>query len=259
MKLGLLWQYYDLKKAANREKHILAAVDAVFGRTGWDKAHALSLCPQGRYFHVGEILRPVFAEAEWSLSRCNRHTLIFTNAGHPRRGTENLFGAISILKNEFPDIRLRLAGTISTRSGYGRFLRRRMSELEIDSHVDFLGYLGGDAMAQELTSAHIFAGTSYIENSPNSLAEAMVVGVPCVASYVGGTPSMVTDGETGILYPVEDIALLADSIRTLFSDDALAKRIGGRARDLGMRRHDPKTVTDQLIRGYETIVRSSRI
>ena len=68
-------------------------------------------------------------------------------------------------------------------------------------------------MARELTRSHAFVISSYIENSPNSLAEAMLVGMPCVASFVGGIPSMVDDGRTGLLYPVDDVALLAAQIR----------------------------------------------
>jgi glycosyltransferase involved in cell wall biosynthesis len=255
LKYGLSWQYYDLRKAVRREKDILAAVDAVFGRTAWDKAHAKILCPQARYHRVGEILRPAFANSSWDLSQCNRHTLISTNVGHPRRGTENLFAAVAILKDEFPDIRLRLAGTVSTRSGYGRFLHRKIAELNIGGQVEFLGYLGGEDMARELSTAHVFASTSYIENSSNSLSEAMVVGIPCVASFFGGTPSMVSDGENGILYPVDDIPLLAESIRKLFVNDTLSENIGRNARELGMRRHDPKHVIDQLIDGYEAVSR----
>ena len=49
-------------------------------------------------------------------------------------------------------------------------------------------------------NSHIFH-SSYIENSPNSVGEAQMVGVPVVASRVGGTDSMVEHGKTGFMYP----------------------------------------------------------
>ena len=79
-----------------------------------------------------------------------------------------------------------------------------------------MGYLDGDAMVRELLRTHVFAITSYIENSANSLAEAMMVGMPCIASFVGGLPSMIHDNDTGLLYPVEDVPLLANKIRRIF-------------------------------------------
>jgi L-malate glycosyltransferase len=251
--LGLFWQYFYSKKGAIREAEILSGVDGLLGRTEWDHAHALEYNQKAIYCHVGEILRPAFTGVRWSLNDCDRHTLIYTNAGHPRRGTENLLSAVAFLRKEFPDIRLRLAGIISTRSGYGRFIRRRISELDLDDRVDLLGYLNDTAMVRELLRAHVFAITSYIENSANSLAEAMLVGVPCIASFVGGLPSMVRDNDTGLLYPVEDVPLLADKIRKLFHDDALTVRLGRNAQIVARDRHDPKTVVGQLVSAYDKV------
>ena len=64
-------------------------------------------------------------------------------------------------------------------------------------------------MTRELRRAHVFAISSYIENSPNSLCEAMQAGMPCVATYAGGIPSLVEDGRTGLLFPPGDAPLLA--------------------------------------------------
>lgn len=248
--LGLLHQYADMRRGARQEARILAAVEGVLGRTAWDEAWARQLNPAARYATVGEILRPAFRDLRWSLPACERHTLVYTNAGHPRRGTENLLAAVALLKPEFPALKLRLAGVVSERSGYGRFLRRRIRDLRITDAVEFLGYLDDAAMARELLRAHLFVISSYVENSPNSLAEAMLVGMPCVASYVGGIPSMVEDGRTGWLYPVDDIPLLAERIRTVLRDDEAASRVGEAAREVAVRRHDPARVTDQLLAAY---------
>lgn len=254
IRLGLIWQYIDIKRGARREAKMLSAVEGFLGRTEWDRAHAMTYNRNAAYFHVGEILRSAFYDSQWSLERCDRNTLIYTNAGHPRRGTENLLAAVALLRDEFPGIRLRLTGTVSTRSGYGRFIRRRIKELGIEDRVDLLGYLDDKAMAHELLRTHVFAITSYIENSPNSLAEAMLVGMPCVASYVGGIPDMVRDGDSGLLYPVEDVPLLANKIRRIFLDDDLAVRMGNAARSVANKRHNPKTIVEQLLAAYDKIL-----
>ena len=247
---GLLWRYRDFAIGARQEREILSGARVFMGRTDWDRAHVQSLNPGASYYHVGEILRPQFAQARWSVRKCERHTVIFTNAGEPRRGTEVLLDAIQIVRREFPGARLLLAGSIGARRGYDRFLLRRIREKGLPQAVEFLGYLDGDAMARELERAHVFAISSYIENSPNSLCEAMQVGLPCAASYAGGIPGLVDHGRTGFLFPCGDAPLLADSILRIFRDDDLAARLGQAARDEATYRHAPERVVAQLLAAY---------
>jgi glycosyltransferase involved in cell wall biosynthesis len=254
LKLGLAWQYISLNRAVQREARIIASVEGLLGRTDWDNAYATQLNPDALYCRVGEILRPSFADVQWKLDNCDRYSIIYTNAGNPRRGTENLLGAVALLRKELPQIRLRLAGRVSERSGYGRFLLRHIRALGIEDNVELLGFLNEPEMIKQLLSSHIFAITSYIENSPNSLAEAMTVGMPCVASYVGGIPSMVIDGKSGSLTPVGDIPLLAHTIRNLMINDNHAQYLGENARQIALARHDPATVISQLSNSYKKIL-----
>lgn len=253
-KLGLLWDYINILKGAKREEKILSSVEGFLGRTGWDLAHTRNWNKDAIYCHVGEILRPSFKEQKWSYDQCDRHTIIFTNAGHPRRGTENLLDAVAILQIEFPDIKLRLAGTISTRSGYGKFLRHKIKKLKISDRIELLGYLDDKEMTRHLMQANVFTITSYIENSPNSLAEAMTMGMPCVASFVGGIPSMMNDEVSGLLYPVDDVSLLVQKIREVFLNPELATRLGKNARSIALKRHDPGIVVNQLIYAYDKVL-----
>lgn len=254
VRLGLIWQFWDILKGARRERRILAAANAMLGRTEWDREHTRVVNPTAPYYGVGEIMRPAFYAERWKLYDCDRLSLIYTNAGDPRRGTENLLAAIALLKVEFPAIKLRLGGLVSQRSGYGRFIRNQIRALQLEDQVEFLGYLDDAAMVKELKRAHVFAITSYIENSPNSLAEAMLVGMPCVASYVGGIPDMIYDKETGLLYPVEDVPLLANKIRTLFLNDELATRLGHQAALVARERHDPDAIVNQLLKAYASVL-----
>lgn len=258
VRLGLFWQFLEIKKGARRERKILAAAEGLLGRTDWDHAYARIYNPDAVYCQAGEVMRPVFYDSQWSLGNCERQTIIYTNAGHPRRGTENLLASVALLKHEFPAIRLRLVGSVSNRSGYGRFIRHRIKELGIEDRVELLGYLNDEAMSRELLRAHVFVISSYIENSPNSLAEAMLLGMPSIASFVGGIPSMIRDNDTGSLYPVDDVPLLADKIRSIFLDDELANSLGRNAYSVAHERHDPKTVVDQLLAAYDKVLTASR-
>ena len=255
-KLGLFWQYLYTVKAAKREAVILANVDGIIGRTQWDRAHVAACNPLVPYYHVGEIMRQSFYDRQWSVDGCNRHSLIYTNAGHPSRGIENILAAILILRRDYPDIKLRLAGAVSERSGYGRFLKRRINALGLHGVVEFAGFLDEAQMTDALLRAHIFVIASYIENSPNSLAEAMLLGMPCVAGYTGGIPDMIEPEKTGLLYPVEDVPLLAERIKRIFTDDRLATNLAEDARHVALQRHDPEAVTAQLLAAYEQFIAS---
>lgn len=247
---GLLWRYRDYSIGARQEREILAGAKAFMGRTDWDRAHVQSVNPAANYYHVGEMLRPTFAESRWDISQCERHTVIFTNAGEPRRGTEVLLDAIRIVRQHYPSAKLLLAGNIGNRRGYERFLLRKIDDSGLSPAVEFLGYLDANAMTRQLSRAHVFSISSYIENSPNSLCEAMRQGLPCVASYAGGIPSLVDHGRTGLLFPCGDAALLADSILRIFRDDELASNLGRAARDEATYRHAPERVVSQLMAAY---------
>ena len=255
---GLLWQYEGYLRGARQEREILAGAKSFMGRTDWDRAHVRSANATANYYHVGEMLRPAFREHRWDVSECERYTVIFTNAGEPRRGTEVLRRAMLTVRREFPNAKLRLAGSVGARRGYERFLRRMIAEIGLAEAVEFLGYLDGSAMARELCRAHVFAIPSYIENSPNSLCEAMQVGLPAVATYAGGIPSLVEQGRTGLFFPAGDVALLAHAILRVFRDDDLACRLGRAGRIEASERHAPQRVLSQVLDAYSGVMADSQ-
>jgi L-malate glycosyltransferase len=251
---GLFWQYRDFVHGARREREILAGTGSFMGRTDWDRAHVRSANATADYYYVGEVLRPAFEQHRWDISECERHSVIFTNVGEPRRGTEVLLKAMLTVRREFPDAKLRLGGHVGNRRGYQRFLRQTIADSGLSEAVEFLGHLDAGAMARELRRTHVFAMSSYIENSPNSLCEAMQVGLPCVATYAGGIPSLVQHGQTGLLFPSGDAPLLAEAIARLFREDDLACRLGRAARIVASERHAPDKIVSQLLDAYEQVM-----
>jgi glycosyltransferase involved in cell wall biosynthesis len=181
--------------------------------------------------------------------------VIFTNGGgEPRRGIEILLRAMVIVRRQFPDAKLRLAGNIGTRRGYERLLHGMIAELGLSDAIEFWGYLDAPSMAAGLCRSHVFAIPSYIENSPNSLCEAMQAGLPSVATFTGGIPSLIDQGRTGLLFPLGDASLLADSIMRIFADDDLARRMGRAAWADASDRHAPERVLSQLLHVYNNVL-----
>ena len=254
-----MYDYWLFKRGAIREQEIIKSSNYFLGRTTWDLAHIRKINPKSEYFKVGEILRDDYSRYYWNIRTCRRHTVIFTNAGSPFRGTEILLYAIKQLKMEYPDIKLRIAGVIKNNYYYGRIILGKIEKLGLKSEIELLGYLDSESMARALLESHVFCISSYIENSPNSLCEAQMIGIPCIASYAGGIPSLVKDDITGLLFPPGDSAVLAEKIREIFEDDELARAIGENAKKSALERHDSDRVVDQLLTAYSESIRLSKL
>lgn len=84
--------------------------------------------------------------------------------------------------------------------------------------------------------------------------EAMACEVPVVASRVGGVPEVVTDGETGFLSEVGDVAKMAKDASTLLSDKNLRQQMGQRARESALSRYRTDIVIPQYLEFYETVL-----
>jgi glycosyltransferase involved in cell wall biosynthesis len=95
---------------------------------------------------------------------------------------------------------------------------------------------------------------SAIENSPNSVGEAQILGVPCLASYVGGTADMMEHGENGLLHRFEEVEMLASNICRIFADDELALKISENARVCAAKRHDGARNASDLYQIYQKMI-----
>ena len=83
----------------------------------------------------------------------------------------------------------------------------------------------------------------------------MLVGTPSVVSGTGGVPSMARDGIEALFHPPGDAAALAEQIRRVFEDDALAVALSAGARRRALVRHAPEKILDNLLAVYEKVVR----
>lgn len=248
-----LWKgYRQINKNAKREKEIITGNSFFMGRTSWDKAYIQMLNPKAKYYYEGRILRDAFWNKHWDVNKIKRHRIIFTNAKHPRKGTEILLEAAKRLKSEYPDIEIAIAGGIPERSGYGMFLRKRFNECS--ATVNELGALKAEQMTDELLTSHVFVSPSYIDNSPNAVAEAQLVGMPLISTYTGGLPSLIAEGRTGLFFPTGDAAMLAAKLKEIFTNDDLAVRLGNKAREIAIKRHNPDCIVQGLIETYKNIL-----
>ena len=264
---SIFQQKKKFEKRGKYEKEYILRAKYVIGRTSWDKAHTRSINSNIKYQFCNESLRSGFYEAEkWSLEKCNRYTIFLSQAGYPIKGLHNVIKSVSLLKNEFPDIKVRVGGTNITTSksfkdkikisGYGKYIKKLILKKSLQENIVFLGSLSEEEMIREYQKANVFVCPSSIENSPNSLGEAQLLGTPVIASYVGGVPDMVIHNETGMLYRFEEVEMLADNIRTVFSEPNFSIYISEKAITVASLRHNRDTILKKTKLIYSEILNS---
>lgn len=197
-------------KRGEMEMEAIKLVGNVTGRTDWDRHYTHQWNPKARYFAMNETLRPTFYEGEWREENCVPHSIFLSQGDYPIKGLHYMLLALPMIREKYPDVTVYVAGnsivnhrTIKDKlklSAYGKYLRDLMQRENLQDRVHFLGRLNGEKMKEQYLKSHLFVCCSTIENSPNSLGEAMLLGVPCVSANVGGIASIFKDGEDGILY-----------------------------------------------------------
>lgn len=193
-----------------REAQILTLAGNVTGRTEFDRYYVKKCNSNAKYFTMNETLRPCFYEGQWEHDKCESHTIFLSQGDYPLKGLHYLLLAAGRLQEKYPDLQIRIAGnslvnyrTLKDKikiSGYGKYLRRLIKENGLENRVSFLGKLSAEEMKAEYLKCGLYVCCSSNENSPNSLGEAMLLGVPCVAADVGGISSLFVGGQDGILY-----------------------------------------------------------
>lgn len=246
-------------KRGQIEKEIIKKTNFIIGRTQWDRSHTFFLNPSAPYFFCNETLRSGFYNNQWHFSKCEKYSIFISQARIPIKGLHMVLDAVALIKDQFPEIKIYIAGNNFTKTenlidrlrltGYGKYILSLIKKYNLTTNVFFTGELNEDEMIDRYLKSNLFICPSSIENSPNSLGEAQILGVPCIASYVGGVPDMIKDGETGFLYRFEEIKMLALRIAQIFnmSQNEL-EQLSNSEKEVALQRHNPtvniKTLLD---------------
>ena len=140
-------------------------------------------------------------------------------------------------------------------NSYDRYLRSLVQRYHLEDKVEILGGLSAEQMKAQYLLANAFVLPSTIENSPNSLGEAMLLGVPCVASDVGGVSTMMTHGREGFIYQSTAPYMLAHYLDRIFSMEDAAAVLGQAAAVHARQTHDPRKNMEDLLGIYEALAK----
>lgn len=241
----------------------LQKTNHIIGRTTWDKACSNQINPEAKYHFCNETLREEFYKHQWDINDCEKHSIFLSQGQYPIKGLHYMLEAMPFILKKFPEAKIYISGKDITKSDafkdkllmthYGNYIKKMIKRLNLERNIIFTGPLDEEKMCQRYLKSHVFVCPSSIENSPNSLGEAMVLGVPCVASDVGGVSDMLKHKEEGFVYQTDAPYMLAHYVCEIFENEELALKFSKNAREHALKTHDRDANTRRLIEIYNNI------
>jgi glycosyltransferase involved in cell wall biosynthesis len=247
-------EYKIFQARAQRESAYFRSIRFVMGRTDWDKAVVMTLGKNVQYFHLEESLRPDFyTDWQWKVKNRKEVQLISVLTPATYKGFDVILKTATLLKSQGIQFQWKICGTYEE-DRIVKTMERILKKKYSSNNVSFLGKQTAQELVSLLLDADIFIHPSYIENSPNSVCEAQILGLPIIASYAGGIPSLIQNNETGILFPTNDIYFLCHSIISLLSDPPKMDYLGNNARTIALERHDRNKILKNIESIYNEII-----
>lgn len=254
---------FDAMAAA--EARMLSRARHVTGRTSFDRAFVECAAPQAVYYPCNETLRPAFYSGPlWHPREFGTAPVLFLSQGnYPLKNLHTVLQAMPALLQRWPGAVLRVAGWPPLDKGpllrpvidwmfpYQRYCKKLIESLDLEGHVQYTGPLDAAAMRQAYLDCDLFLLPSSCENSPNSLGEAMLLGVPCVGAYAGGIPEFLPGPAYGT--PLDAGGLANAAAAVLGAPDGGAA-LGEAGRQRALVTHDAARNADTLLHIYDTIL-----
>ncbi len=253
-----------MDRAENEKKALKEAMN-VTGRTEFDREYSKEINKDARYFYLGETLRNVFYTGDvWNEENIDKHVIYFSQGNYPIKGLHVMLEALNEVVKVYPDTVLKVGGDIITGGtlkknlligAYGSYIKKYIKKNNLGGNVEFTGNIPADRVKENLLSSSVFVSASVIENSPNSVAEAMILGVPVISSYVGGVPSIMMKDVDGRFFDSGDKDMLAGEITDLFKKKDLGhvKDMIINARNRAVNDHNSQTNYETLLDIYKEI------
>ncbi len=237
-----------------REQLILQNCKNIIGRTTWDANCTLSVNPKRRYFSCNEIMRNEFYETIWKRPQNNDTIHIVTTISSGiYKGVETLYRTAYQLTQIGYKFNWHVIG-LNNDDSIVKLTEKILKYKSEGINITFHGKKTANEMLSIMNISHIYIQVSHIENSPNSLCEAMLLGMPIIASMAGGTSSMIKDGIEGIVIQDGDPYNLCGAIISCINNYQTAINMGTKARETAQGRHNREKITKDLTNIYKEII-----
>lgn len=247
------------KQKGKLEQFIISHANHIAVQSKWVDAHIRIMNPRAKIYHTDIILREQFYKADkW---KWNPETqIIFTSSSGSNiyKGLHVVFRAFAILAKEFPKLVLHIAGTIKYDSffqdGYTTWLLHLAKLLKIEDRIVWLGPLDELGMINQLQKASVCVIPSFIETYCVAMAEAMMIGTPCVVSYAGAMPELAVHRSSALFFPVNDAVICNAHMNAVLSNEAIANQLSLEAIRTVEIRNNPEKILNQQLDIYEQVL-----
>lgn len=243
--------YKGQEKLIKRELKMFQNCRYFMGRTIWDKNIINFISPKAQYFYCGEMLRSAIYNSSdtWHWHNKDKKTIISVISNAVYKGADVILRTARILfEHSDIDFEWLVYGINDL-----KFQEKHTKIKAVDVNVFPKGIVTAEVICRAICEADIFVHPSYIENSPNTICEAQVLGIPIIATHVGGCESIVEHNKTGIIVPANDTYMLAAQINNLSKDKSKCLYLSAIERQDALNRHNPQSIINDLLSVYKTI------
>lgn len=253
---------YKFKQWGKFEKEIISNHKFIATQSKWSDIYIKSINKNCVTYQIDRILREIFYTAvPW---KYNSKPIIFFSAAYPSpfKGLHVAVRALAILKNNFPNIQLRIAGwhprTGIRSDGYVSWIVREIKRLDLESNVVWLNSLSAIQIIKELQKCSAIVIPSFVESYCLVLAEAMILGVPSVVSYTGGMVNLGHHEKSVLFFPPGDSEICAWQLDRILTDCDIAQKLSTQARETALVRNNSKQVTQRQIDIYRQVLNKAK-
>ncbi len=209
-----------LLTALQRADHVFAVADSL-------KQHMINLGADGNKITVvgNGVDTDLFYAIESQQARViyqlpnNAKVLISVGGLTERKGFHRVIACFPELLKTYPNLHYLVVGGASPEGDWDAKLKALVTELSLENHVHFLGFIAPNQLYQALSAADVFVLSTRNEGWANVFLEAMACGLPVVTTDVGGNAEVVNHESLGRIVTFEDHAQLVQAIKQALAKD----------------------------------------
>lgn len=259
-------QQVDFKRRSIIENKMIQIAENVIVENEWCESHCKAIAKNCKVYRSNLTIKEEFFKKDWSIESMQPYTIMSNAAGYPIKGLHILLKALSLVVQKYPNAKLFIPGQRSfynrrfiekcKTDGYTKYLMSIIRKYNLKNNIFFLDRLDSNQMADNMSKANVFVMPSSIENHSSTLIEAMVVGLPCVASYVGGVPEYLSHKINGLLYRFDEYEILASHIIKIFDDRDFALKIATNGKVMMRMSRESSTIKEDFVSIYHKMLKS---
>lgn len=217
-------------------------------RTHWDSQYIKLQNPKAQIFMIWEMIRNEFFHDHYNQES---KKILFVGGTNPFKGLKELLYAYNNSLQE-ANFKLIVLGNCTHEDIKNIMYKNDLFNIDL-SNIDCKGMVNSEGMIEAYNDSFCLVHPSYIDNSPNSVCEAQVSGLPVIATDVGGVSSLIEDNVTGLLIG-RDPSDIENAVHKLYHDKSLWDAISNMSKEVARKRHNKNTILEHTLKMYKTII-----